>query len=154
MKRRRFGKMCLLLIVVSFVVIVGTVVNESFAMTVKQAELIKARAASILSSQPWTIYLSPENARKGLKSEADVLNFTEKSVSSKNLLAKGYPVSNYAVRANEDGSVSWETMQVNEVTKDRVFLSGRLNNGALNGVYFHRPKTGDTETYRFTSTTR
>lgn len=107
-----------------------------------------------LNSHEWTVYMtpSPENAVKRPAIEEDVLSFSgEGRVVSKNLLAKGYPESNYTLTVQDDGTAVWETMQVNE-KEGLAFFRGELKNSAMKGVLSLQPQKGAKQTFYFSTT--
>lgn len=108
----------------------------------KQAIIDKAH--STLSSHEWTIYVIPADGKGAV--ETDVLTFSNGKVTSRNLSAQGYPTSNYGVFIQDDGSITWETMQAKEVVKEKeidlAFLRGGLSSDAteMAGTISVRPQ--------------
>lgn len=85
----------------------------------------------ILKSREWIIYLVPQDS-KG-KPETDVLTFTEEGkIMSKNLIAKGYHASNFALTLSDGGVAVWETMQSDE-NQNLAFLRGELRGDEMTG---------------------
>ena len=122
--------------------------------TVSPEELAARRQAMMeetqkaLKAQEWTVYVSPRGGRGAI--ETDILTFTDETVTSKNLDAKGYPTSNFGMSVQDNGTVSWETMKT-AATKDKAFLRGDLKGGVMTGVIFMKPVKGATSTYIFTT---
>ncbi|MDD5255232.1 MAG: hypothetical protein PHR11_04170 [Candidatus Omnitrophica bacterium] len=118
---------------------------------IKKQAMQKARDE--LNSHEWMVYVTPapENAGKRITVEEDVLTFSgEGKVVSRELLAKGYPESNYTLSLQEGGVAVWETMQVNE-SEGLVFFRGELKDGVLTGVMSKQPQKGSKATYYFTT---
>lgn len=126
---------------------------ESEALTEKQRKKIGEQAQKTLQSKNWALALTLKDAKKGTGQQADVLVFTERTVTSQLLSSLGYSQggSNYALRVQDDGSAIFETMQRQEENQDAAFLKGTLQNGVLTGVLFVRPAKGATSTFYFTS---
>lgn len=115
--------------------------------TMKNQVLENAKAA--LTGQEWTVYLSLANGRRP-KDSTDVLTFKEGKVSSKNLVAEGYPESNYTLSVTGDGVAVWETMQVNEKV-GLAFLRGELHGTMMRGAISMQPQKGEKSTLYFSS---
>jgi hypothetical protein len=132
-------------------------ISLGFAQTdeAKKALLkgLELKARQTLKSQEWTIYLVPLELSKKEKPtvETDILTFTDMKVKSQNLSAKGYGESNYSLRVQEDGTATWETMQVNE-NEDLVFLRGDLKGNQMTGIISMQPKKGTRRDYSFSTT--
>ena len=114
---------------------------------VRNRALENAKAA--LDSQEWTVHLSLANGRRP-KDSTDVLTFKEGKVTSKNLLAQGYPESNYTLSVTGDGVAVWETMQVNEKV-GLAFLRGELHGMMMKGAISMQPQKGEKSTLYFSS---
>lgn len=129
----------------------GTHANR-VALTPAQMKDIETKSREALKAQEWTIYLHDREGGKGV--ETDSLAFTDETVTSKNLAAKGYPASNFGLFVGPNGSVSWETMQTEPKTKDKAFLRGELRGkgSKMTGTIFMKPaKGGRTATYIFST---
>lgn len=122
-------------------------VQKSLSEAQKKDVEIKAR--EILKGKEWIIYLHNRDGGKGV--ETDSLVFTDETVNSANLAARGYPVSNFGMFVNNDGSVSWETMKTNPENKNKAFLRGELKMNAMTGTVFMKPVKGATSTYIFST---
>jgi uncharacterized protein involved in high-affinity Fe2+ transport len=117
-----------------------------------QTEVILERAVETLKSMEWVVYITPI-AVKGQKKtgmETDVLTFTDNKIKSKNLSAQGYGESNYMPTLADDGSVVFDTMQMNE-KGDKVFFRVVLTGRALGGIISMRPKGGVKRVFNFSS---
>ena len=133
----------------------GSTVKAAKTPAVSPEELAARRDAMMadtkktLNGQQWTVYVSPRGGKGAV--ETDVLTFVDETVNSKNLEAKGYPVSNFGMSAQDNGIVSWETMKT-DVDKNKAFLRGDYKNGVMTGVIFMKPAgKGATSTYMFST---
>lgn len=112
---------------------VNKTVDPEAAITAKKAEL---------NGTEWTVEVKPMSAKAKGKAETDVISFTENQVVSKNLQQLGYAPSNYSVRFQDDGTATWETMQVSE--KDgTAFWRGDIQDGAMRGILSKQGKRGN-----------
>lgn len=115
----------------------------------RQHMAVEQNARQGLSSKEWTVYLSPVSG-KG-KVEADTFVFTEAGqVLAKNLSVKGYGQSNFQLKAQDDGSAAWETMQVDK-DGNLAFLRGVLRNNELTGSLSMQPAKGSPVNYSYTT---
>lgn len=124
--------------------------------TVTTAKISEAQTAAIanaavekLNSQAWTIYIIPSGSGRSAV-ETDVLTFSERTMSSRNLGGKGYSSSNFLPIVREDGSVMLEAVQrsgEDKLAMWRVELSGDI----LQGVLTLRTVNGPVSTYTFTT---
>ncbi len=119
------------------------------ALTEAQRGAIEARALEQLDAQSWTIYLTMQGAKKP-RVETDLLTFTADSVTSQNLLAKGYTGSNISLTAQEDGTTVFETVQRTE-DGSMAMWRGRLSGNKLTGIVNMRSKEGQSDIYSFTT---
>mgnify|MGYP001568529555 CR=1 FL=1 len=119
----------------------------------EKIKAVKLNAQAELQAKEWIIYLTPQETKRKLTSETDVLTFSDGKVTSRNLSAKGYSTSNMGISSiQDDGTAVWETMQVNAATKDIVFLRGELlASGIMRGTVFFKPQKGDTTTYSYST---
>lgn len=121
----------------------------------EQAERLEAQRAALmdkviqmLKSREWVVYViaQPASGKSPEAIEADTLVFTDRTVKSHNLFAQGYAKdgSNYSLRIADNGTASWETMQLNENGQDIVFLRGELDSasGIMQGAIIYRPSKG------------
>ncbi|MDD5584482.1 MAG: hypothetical protein PHV55_05475 [Candidatus Omnitrophica bacterium] len=124
--------------------------------TVTKARMSDAQEAAIataavekLSSQEWIIYLTPSGAKKS-QGDTDVLTFSGRTMSSRNLNGKGFSSSNFLPIVREDTSVMLEAVQrsgEDKLAMWRVELSGDV----LQGVLTLRTVNGPVSTYTFTN---
>lgn len=121
------------------IVIQKKVVNTEEAAEKQKAELM---------GKEWTVALTPMGGRG--KAETDIISFAENKVASKNLQTAGYVPTNFTVRLQEDGTVTWETMQSSE--KDGMaFWRGDIKDGVMHGVLSKRDRRNNTADFSFTS---
>ncbi|MBI5124305.1 MAG: hypothetical protein HZA72_02685 [Candidatus Omnitrophica bacterium] len=126
-----------------------TVTTGGAAVSAEAKKATEDKIHAGLKAQEWIIYLVDRDGGKGV--ETDFLTFTDETVNSKNLEAKGYPASNFCLFVNIDGSSSWETMKTNPATKDKVFLRGELRGNVMTGTVFMKPAKGQTSTFIFST---
>ena len=117
----------------------------------EQQKLEKSQIANEkLAAQEWVIYLTPKEAKRKPTIETDVLIFAEGKLTTKNLSAQGYTTSNCRIGLDDLGTVSWETMQVNE-EEGLVFLRGELKEGVMTGAVIKQPKEGKKQTFYYST---
>lgn len=116
------------------------------------------KATQMLKGKEWTVYVTvkPATENKPTVIETDTFTFTERTVLSKNLSARGYARngSNYSLSVSDDGSAAvWETMQLHENEKDIVFLRGELNINAdvMAGGIVYKNSSGKSESHSYTT---
>jgi hypothetical protein len=113
-------------------------VQRSRALSSSFVKRTEARGKKTLTGRPWRVILTSIDSKANAKQEAaftDILTFTVQKMRSENLSGSGFSESNYAVtEVSPDGSVVWETMQVNESTMEFVFFRGELRNGSMRGI--------------------
>jgi hypothetical protein len=127
-----------------------SVVTQTVSGDWKQAAGVKGQQA--LSAHEWTIYVWPADVKGKVGTEIDTLLFDNGKVTSKNLLAQGYPQSNYGLTVNDDGGIVWETMQAKEMPKeiDLAFLRGEMFlDGSMKGTISMQPQKGAKKRYVF-----
>lgn len=116
----------------------------------QQHKAKEENALQVLKSKEWIIYLSPEGG-KG-KPETDVITFSEEGkILSKNLIAKGYHASNFALTVQDGGVTVWETMQSDE-NQNLAFLRGELRGSEMTGSIFMKSVKGIGTTYYYSTT--
>lgn len=115
----------------------------------EQRKAKEENARQILKSREWIIYLAPQDS-KG-KPETDVLTFTEEGkIISKNLIAKGYNASNFALTLSDGGAAVWETMQSDE-NQNLAFLRGELRGDEMTGSIVMKSVKGIGTTYSYST---
>ena len=106
-------------------------------------------ARKALKAKEWAIFISPESGSG--KAESDVITFSEEGkISSKNLIAKGYHASNFALTIQDGGVAVWETMQSDE-NQNLAFLRGELRAGEMTGTIFMKSVKGIGTTYHYST---
>jgi len=109
---------------------------------------LAAQGKNKLEGRQWEVYVTSPG--KKAAAETDVFTFAEGKVTSQNLSAQGYKKSNLNIGIQDDGTVVWETMQVN-TNNDLVFLRGELSGNAMKGVMSMQPIKGAKTTLNFTN---
>lgn len=112
-----------------------------------QDELLAKKRAE-LNNTEWNVTMAPMNG-KG-RAEADTLSFANDKVVSKNLAAGGFGPSNFTLRMQDDGTVTWETMQSSE-KQGIAFWRGDLKDGIMRGVLSKRDKNNNSSDFSFVS---
>ena len=112
----------------------------------KEAE---AKAKEVLAANEWTVYLTAMGQKKA-RPEADVLNFGEGKLSSKNLSGKGYSTSNCTITVQSNGTIIWETMQTTE-KGEMAFWRGELEGEVMRGVLSLQSPKGQAQDFSFTN---
>ena len=118
-------------------------------ITVPDPAEIESRARETLNKKEWQIYVTPIGNSRA-KPHSDTLTFYGSKVSSKRFTAKGYVESNYIIRTQPDGTITWEAMQKNG-KEEIVFWKGELRSEAMMGVFSCHPKKGSNEDFSFTT---
>jgi hypothetical protein len=117
----------------------------------EQLKLEKSQIANErLGAQEWVIYLTPKEAKRKPTIETDILIFAEGKLTTKNLSAQGYTTSNCRVDIDDLGTITWETMQVNEEI-GLVFLRGELKEEVMTGAVIRQPKEGKKQTFYYST---
>jgi len=122
--------------------------KDQKAATEEQIRIMEEKARGALKAREWIVYLTAKNAKSA--SETDVYVFTDGTMESKGLLARGYPVSNITVTVGNDGSVVWETMKTT-AAKDKAFYRGELRDGVMTGAMVMKSSKGQVSTFSFSS---
>ena len=132
----------------------GLMAQEDPKLAAKRAALMQ-KAKQALTGREWIIYVTikPATAKEAEVIETDALTFADRTVLSKNLSTQGYSKngSNYSLWVADDGSFTWETMQLNEETQDIAFLKGEFRGSVMTGVIVYKPVKGEGATYYYTS---
>ena len=110
---------------------------------------LAAQAKNKLESRQWEV--SVTSTGKKAVTETDVFTFAEGKVTSKNLSAQGYKKSNLNVGIQDDGTIVWETMQVNANNNDLAFFRGELSGTTMRGVISMQPVKGEKTIFNFTN---
>jgi hypothetical protein len=121
------------------------------ALKLRKAAQDKKR--SELNNTEWQIELNPMSG-KG-KKESETVIFKDNKISFLNFGKKGFPVTNYSITVQEDGSFIWETMQTSEKS-GMAFWRGEMDSKAqrINGVLSHQIDAKTKQDYSFVSTSR
>ena len=107
-----------------------------------------------LNNTEWQVDLIPLSG-KG-KKETDTLVFRDNKVALAGYQKKGFPVTNYSINFQNDGTLTiWETMQTSEKS-GVVFLRGELDEKMtiMRGVLSHKLDDATTEDFSFVSTSK
>lgn len=132
----------------------GLMAQEDPKLAAKRVALMQ-KAKQVLTAREWIIYVTikPVTAKEAEVIETDALTFTDRTVLSKNLSTQGYSKkgSNYSLWVADDGSFTWETMQLNEETQDIAFLKGEFRGSVMTGVIVYKPVKAEGATYYYTS---
>jgi hypothetical protein len=115
---------------------------------VVSAEELAAQKKSELNATEWNIEVKAM-ASKG-RGENDVVSFADEKVVSKNLQKQGFNPTSFTVRVQEDGTVTWETMQTS-ADNGSAFWRGDILNGIMRGVLMRKDKRGNVTDYNFSS---
>ncbi len=121
------------------------------ALKLRKAAQDKKRAE--LNNTEWQIELTPMTG-KG-KKESETVIFKDNKISFLNFGKKGFPVTNYSITVQEDGSFIWETMQTSEKS-GMAFWRGEMDAKAqrINGVLSHQIDAKTKQDYSFVSNSR
>lgn len=119
-------------------------------LSVQQRRALEARSLEVFDQQPWTIYLTADNAKKGAQAQQDVLTFTGKSVISQYLTGRGFGGSNFSLSVQDDGTGVFETVQ-RDKNDDIAAWRGELRGTSLSGILSIQYKKGGGESYSFSS---
>lgn len=120
---------------------------EQERLAAKRQALTK-KAAQLLNGKQWSVYVTaqPATGKSAAAIETDIFIFADYTVKSQNLSALGYAKngSNYSLRVADNGTATWETMQLHENGQDIVFLRGELDTGSgtMQGVIIYKPSKG------------
>jgi hypothetical protein len=101
-----------------------------------------------LNNTEWPIEVKPMGG-KG-KTQKDTLTFIDGKVVSKNMEGKGKNAPNFSVRLQDDGTLTWETMETSD--KGTTFWRGDIGpDGIMRGVISKRDKKGTGVDFSFVS---
>ncbi len=127
--------------------LIFSIVNFSSAQVLSEKELSAAKKQELNGTQ-WNVTVKPLSG--GGSAESDVIIFSDGQMSSKNLQSAGFEATDFTVRVEEDGTVIWETMQVDG--KDNfAFWRGDINEGVMRGVLTQKDNSGRTFDFSFTN---
>ena len=122
-----------------------TVTGISFAEVLDMSEII-AQKRMELEGTEWVVEVSPRGEGR---TETDVISFYDGKVSSRNLATMGFPPTNYSLRIEETGIVTWETMQSTESGAKAFFRGDMVLDGMVSGVLSIDNGRGEPTTYNF-----
>ncbi|MCP4649088.1 MAG: hypothetical protein GY853_03245 [PVC group bacterium] len=115
-----------------------------------QMKAMKKKKRAQLNNTMWDIEVIDLSSKT--KQKADVLVFGKDGFYSENKSAIDFAATNYTLNLQDDGSVTWETMQSG---KDGavLFWKGELDKKmtSMRGIFSHQV-AGKTENYSFNST--
>lgn len=104
-----------------------------------------------LNGTEWTIEVKAVDKNVPLSIYFDKLQFKGGKVSSKSMLDKGFLASNYTLTVQEDGTLSWETMQKNSLGETIFWRGETTKDNKMSGVFSKQASGGKTEDLFFTS---
>ena len=87
-----------------------------------------------LNGTAWALTLKA----KGIPPQQDTVTFTNRQISSEALTKEGFGSSNYSLRVEDDGTVTWETMQ-RKGDEAMAFWRGELRGEVMTGALDKRP---------------
>ena len=126
------------------------VVSAPPTLTDSQKQALSSNALSKLHGQSWTIYITPQGAPYS-KPEVDVLTFTETTLSSKDLIARGYGTSSISMVVQNDGMVIWQTVQRNKVAGTTASWRGEMSGNGMYGIMSIKLKDSSRQNYEFST---
>ena len=158
MNKRLIGIIALVVVcMVMFTCATDLMAKEDPAAKAKRDAMVAA-ARKTLANQQWIIYLSYNKEKKGeltkvIKSGSDVLSFTERKVLSSKLANEGYNAdgTNFSIRAYDDGTIVWETLQSHPNGSEQASLRGELRGPVMTGSVIYRNKGKVTRTMFYTT---
>lgn len=101
-----------------------------------------------LEGSEWAIRLMPMRAQSPEAMSKDALVFTARHVTSQTLGKDGFAPSRYTVTLQPDGTMNWETMQVNP-SGETVSWQGQWQGPVMQGVLTRQPAAGAPEHFTF-----
>lgn len=130
--------------------VIKTVVESAPALSEQERKAIEEKSNEQLNAGAWTIYLTAQGIKKP-KVETDMLTFSNGTLVSQNLAAKGYGGSNFSLSAQDDGTAVFETVQ--RAPDESIALwRGTLSGGnKLTGILNMRPNQGAATIYSFST---
>lgn len=105
-----------------------------------------------LNGTEWTVTMTSSGSAVKGKGVTDVITFGDGNVSSKNLKDEGFATSNFSLRMQEDGTMTWETMQTSEKAGFAFWRGDIGSDGIMRGVLSKRDKKDKTTDFNFVST--
>ena len=106
-----------------------------------------------LEGTEWDVRLIRMYAQGAEMIQQDQLAFTRRQVSSAALATQGFPAANYAIAAQPDGTVSWETMQTNP-SGELVSWQGEWHGPVMRGVVTRQIAGKTSEHFTFVAVAR
>ncbi|MDD5730856.1 MAG: hypothetical protein PHN57_06995 [Candidatus Omnitrophica bacterium] len=125
-------------------------VDKAKAKADKEKQALEDRSRSQLNNTEWQIELTPLSG-KG-KKESETVMFKNNQITFANYAKKGFPMTNYTLTGQDDGSIVWETMQ----TSDKAgicFWRGEMDASlqSLRGILSHQINDKTKEDFSFVS---
>ncbi len=114
----------------------------------KTAELLAAKKAE-LNGHEWEVKLSSAADPKKITG-TDILVFKDLKFESKEMVAKGFNITNYTISLQEGGPTVWETMQSDDKGQS-IFWRGEWEGESMRGVMSKQSGNGKNEDYYFSS---
>lgn len=106
-----------------------------------------------LEGTEWNIRLMPMHAKTQDVIAQESLAFTQRQVSSQTLGRDGFSPSRYTMMLQPDGTMNWETMQVNPAG-ETLLWQGEWQGPAMRGVLTRQAKDGKPEHFTFVGVSR
>lgn len=122
-----------------------TEIRREFA---KQLRTTHAAEGLSLNGTAWQVELVPARAFANAGPISDQLLFENGRVASGFLASQGFPQTNYSLTVEENGSVTWETMQTSG-SGEIASWRGEWRGDRMRGVFSRQSATGGIEEYNF-----
>ena len=137
--------------VIFFIAYSGNVTPNEKVVFVRPAQKpIADSPLKDLDGTEWVVELKPDNSARHTYPHYDKIIFKRGTISLSALLASGFMASNYSMTIQEDGTLAWETMQVNH-DGDTLFWRGEEKDGHMSGKFSRTDKDGAKESVSFAS---
>lgn len=140
------------LLTISIAVLLGFCLIQtslSWAVDIQDLRKLAETKKAELNNTKWAITVSPMSGPG--KGEADIVEFADNKVISKNMASAGFPPADFNVRVLEDGTVVWDAMQQTE-KGDIMLWRGDISGGVMSGVLSRRDSNGKVFDFKFTGT--
>jgi hypothetical protein len=111
---------------------------------------VPIRFEAPISGTMWDIQLYTISADGKMTPIQDKIHFDGKSFNSNYLSSKGFYPSNYTVRMNKNGSITWETVQRNS-QGEMVSWHGDWQGNRMEGVMSYQSENSNAKDFSFMS---